>query len=71
MPTYVYETIPQQPGEAPERFEVKQSMRDEALKTQPGTERPVRRIISGGLAIPKKMSSSVASPDGDCCPTCH
>lgn len=71
MPTYAYETIPQQPGEASERFEVKQSMRDEALKTQPGTERPVRRIISGGLAIPKKMSGSVASPDGDCCPTCH
>ena len=71
MPTYVYETIPQQAGELPERFEVKQSMRDEALKVQPGTGRPVRRVISGGLAIPKKLSGSVAAPTGDCCPTCH
>jgi predicted nucleic acid-binding Zn ribbon protein len=71
MPTYLYETIPYDPGEAPERFEVKQSMRDEALKVEPGTGKPVRRIITGGLVIPKKLSGSVAAPDGDCCPTCH
>jgi predicted nucleic acid-binding Zn ribbon protein len=72
MPTYLYETIPQHPGEVPERFEVKQSMREEALKVEPGTGRPVRRVITGGLAIPKKLASSMASAGaGDCCPTCH
>lgn len=70
MPTYLYETIPENADEVPERFEVKQSMRDDALKEQPGTGRPVRRIISGGLIIPKKPASSVSSA-GECCPTCH
>jgi hypothetical protein len=61
MPTYLCETIPQHPGEVPERFEMKQTTRDEALNVEPGTGRPVRRIITGGLAIPKKLAFSVAS----------
>lgn len=72
MPIYVYETIPQSEEEEAERFEVKQSMRDDALKVQPETGKPVRRIITGGLIIPRKLSNSVAAADdSDCCPTCH
>jgi predicted nucleic acid-binding Zn ribbon protein len=51
MPTYVYETIPQKPGEAVVQFEIKQSMRDNALTKHPETGVPVRRIIVGGLGL--------------------
>lgn len=51
MATYTYETIPQHPGEAPVRFEVRQSMRDEPLKVHPETGVPVQRVITGGLGI--------------------
>lgn len=51
MPTYVYETIPQKPGEAVVQFEIKQSMRDNALTKHPQTGVPVRRIIVGGLGL--------------------
>lgn len=49
MATYTYETIPQQPGEEPMRFEVRQSMRDAPLKVHPETGVPVQRVITGGL----------------------
>jgi predicted nucleic acid-binding Zn ribbon protein len=51
MPTYVYETIPQKPGEAVVQFEIKQSMRDNALTKHPETGGPVRRIIVGGIGL--------------------
>lgn len=51
MPTYVYETIPQQAGDAVTQFEIRQSMRDEPLKQHPETGVPVRRIISGGFGL--------------------
>ncbi len=51
MPTYVYETIPQQPGDAVTQFEFKQSMRDEPLTKHPETGKPVRRLISGGYGL--------------------
>ncbi len=51
MPTYVYETIPQQPGDAVTQFEFKQSMRDEPLTKHPETGAPVRRLISGGYGL--------------------
>lgn len=51
MPTYVYETIPQQPGDAVTQFELKQSMRDEPLTKHPETGTPVRRLISGGYGL--------------------
>jgi len=47
--TYVYETIPQNPGEAPVRFEFKQGMHDAKLTEHPVTGKPVRRLISGGF----------------------
>ena len=48
VPTYVYETTDQ--TLPVERFEVTQRFRDAPLKIDPATGRPVRRIISGGLA---------------------
>lgn len=51
MPTYVYETIPQQPGGATRQFEIKQSMKDAPLSKHPETGEPVRRVISGGYGL--------------------
>jgi predicted nucleic acid-binding Zn ribbon protein len=51
MATYTYETIPQAPGEVPVRFEVRQSMMDDALTEHPETGVPVRRVITGGLGF--------------------
>jgi predicted nucleic acid-binding Zn ribbon protein len=51
MPTYVYETIPQKPGDRAMQFEIKQSMRDNALTKHPETGVPVRRIITGGIGL--------------------
>lgn len=49
MPTYTYETIPAQPEDPVERFEIRQSMADEPLATHPETGKPIRRVITGGL----------------------
>jgi predicted nucleic acid-binding Zn ribbon protein len=51
MATYIYETVPDSPGEPVRRFEVKQSMKDAPLTREPETGKPVRRVIAGGLAI--------------------
>jgi predicted nucleic acid-binding Zn ribbon protein len=51
MATYIYETVPEKPGEPVRRFEVKQSMKDAPLTREPETGKPVRRVIAGGLAI--------------------
>jgi len=49
MPTYTYETIPENPEEEPRRFEVVQRMKDDALTHDPETGLPVKRVITGGL----------------------
>jgi predicted nucleic acid-binding Zn ribbon protein len=51
MATYVYETIPQKPGQQPRRFEVVQKMSDPALTKDPETGLPVRRVIVGGSGM--------------------
>jgi predicted nucleic acid-binding Zn ribbon protein len=51
MPTYIYETIPDDPGESPRRFETTQRMSDESLTNDPVTGQPVRKIITGGIGI--------------------
>lgn len=75
MATYVYETIPQIEGEKPKRFEVRQSMKDEALTRHPDTGEPVRRVITGGVGLMgMSSSSSSASSSGGGCGTgcgCH
>ena len=68
MPTYVYETI----APAPERFELRQRFDEPALTTHPGTGEPVRRVLSGGLAVLPNGLSSGDQPDSSCGPaTCH
>lgn len=61
MATYVYETIPARPDEAPRRFEVVQSMKDAPLRRHPDTGEPVKRIISGGYGL-MGVSEKAASP---------
>jgi len=51
MATYVYETIPQNEKDTPQRFEWKQSMKDAALTSHPETGVPVRRVITGGAGL--------------------
>ncbi|MGC1481249.1 MAG: hypothetical protein WA771_12135 [Chthoniobacterales bacterium] len=64
MPTYVYETTD---GKAVRRFEVKQSMRDDALRFDPESGRPVRRVISGGYGyLEKGKKTESAAAAGSC-----
>jgi|GEM_PF-5291351 len=51
MPTYVYETCPAIPTQAPQRFEVTQRMSDKALSRHPDTGERVRRVVTGGLGF--------------------
>jgi len=48
MATYIYETVPKNPKQKPRRFEAQQKMSEPALKTDPKTGEPVRRVIVGG-----------------------
>lgn len=49
MPTYVYETT--DTSKPIRRFEVVQSMKDDAFQVDPETGEPVRRVITGGLGV--------------------
>lgn len=71
MPTYVYETIPQSSTEEPQRFEIKQSIKDAPLSSHPQTGRPVRRVITGGGGIlGSAAAQSSPGPCGSAC-GCH
>jgi predicted nucleic acid-binding Zn ribbon protein len=59
MATYVYETIPEKPGDEVRRFEVRQSMRDAPLTRDPESGLPVKRVILGGFGI---MTKGAAAP---------
>jgi predicted nucleic acid-binding Zn ribbon protein len=69
MPTYVYETI----SPTPERFEIRQSFDEAALTAHPETGEPVRRVMSGGLAVlPNGLKSNDGPETGGCGPnTCQ
>lgn len=71
MATYVYETIPEQPGDTPRRFEVVQSMKDAPLTRDPASGQRVRRVISGGYGLmgvsEKSTPAAAATP---CAPGC-
>jgi hypothetical protein len=72
MTTYVYETIPQKPGEKPRYFEIKQSMSDTALTKHPETGEPIRRVVLGGFGTltskrESEGSSSCGCKPGTCC----
>ena len=51
MPIYIYETIPQTPGEEPCYFEFEERMTDEPLTTHPETGVPLRRTFRGGFSV--------------------
>lgn len=72
MATYVYETVPPRPGEAPRRFEVVQSMKDAPLTRHPDTGEPVRRVITGGYGLMGvgEKSPPAAAPCSPGC-ACH
>jgi predicted nucleic acid-binding Zn ribbon protein len=62
MPTYIYETT--DPSKPVRNFEVKQSVHDAPLRTDPQTGEAVRRIISAGYTIlvrGKSVGPSVGS----------
>jgi predicted nucleic acid-binding Zn ribbon protein len=72
MATYVYETIPQKPGQKVRHLEIKQSMKDEPLTQHPETGEPIRRVISGGFgtlskAEGKSVGSTARSGHGGSC----
>jgi hypothetical protein len=65
MATYLYETLPDDPAVAPERFEVKQSMKDAPLTRHPETGVPVKRVLVGGFApmgLAKNQNSIAVAP---------
>jgi predicted nucleic acid-binding Zn ribbon protein len=73
MTTYVYETIPQKPGEKARLFEIKQSMQDAPLTKHPDTGVAIRRVMLGGYGVLKSgTAKSTASGDGGsgCGPSC-
>ena len=51
MITYLYETIPQHPGEAPEQFTLRQSIKDAPLTRHPMGGAPVRRVIQNNAML--------------------
>ena len=72
MATYVYETVPPQPGETPRRFEVVQSMKDTPLTRHPDTGESVRRIITGGyglMGVGARAAPGESAP-ASCSPGC-
>ncbi|GEP46147.1 FmdB family zinc ribbon protein [Brevifollis gellanilyticus] len=64
MPTYVYETIPQYEGDVPKRFEIRQSMKDDALTKHSDSGQPVRRVPIGGTGIMGGGGTAVSSGGG-------
>lgn len=68
MPTYVYETEPRSTRKKPRRFEIYQSIKDEPLTKDPATGDPIKRVISGGMEIPR--GSSKDQPRRPAPPSC-
>lgn len=65
MTTYVYETIPAQPGQKPRYFEIKQPMTDAPLTKHPETGEAIRRVVLGGFGL--LSSKAPASASGSSC----
>jgi predicted nucleic acid-binding Zn ribbon protein len=67
MTTYVYESIPETPGQKPAYYEIKQSMTDAPLSQHPETGIPIRRVVLGGFGVLKSGSKSqAAGAQGGC-----
>ena len=54
MPTYIYQTIPEDSRQEPHQFEVIQRMTDSPLTHDPVSGDPVRRVVTGGSGIKLK-----------------
>ena len=70
MTTYVYETIPQKPGEKPRYFEIKQAMNDKPFTKHPDSGETIRRVVLGGYGVlnsSQKKSNAKANTGGGCC----
>ncbi len=69
MPVYVYETMAGR-GRS-RRYEIRQSIHEDALARHPETGEPIRRVITGGLgALTKPRSGMREVPmarGGGCC----
>ena len=65
MPLYVYEVVLSD-GTGGEQLEVLQKMSDPALTKHPETGEPVRRVISGGLAVLPSGKPSADAPESGC-----
>ena len=74
MPIYVYETIPDNPGEEPKYHEINQSETDDPLTVHPETGESIRRVVLGKFgvlsstgAIPMKSNTESDSCGPGCC----
>ena len=72
MTTYIYETIPGNEGETVKTYEIRQSMKDAALKTHPETGEAIRRVVSGGYGLLRAGGRPTPAPrppsgGGHCC----
>jgi len=54
MATYIYETIPKKKGERAKRYEIQQSMTEDALTKHPDTGEAIQRVITGGFGYLKR-----------------
>ncbi len=63
MPIYVYETV-----KSPKRrYEIKQSMKDDALRVHPETGVEIRRVITGGIGYLAKGRGAAGAPANHGC----
>ena len=69
MTTYVYETVPKTPDNAPRYLEIKQSMKDEPLTHDPATGEPIRRVVLGGFGLlsSRPADAPPSSSSHSCC----
>jgi predicted nucleic acid-binding Zn ribbon protein len=63
MPTYVYETV----NRPTRRYEIKQSMKDAALRVHPETGEEIRRVITGGYGYMAKGKGASSPSSHSCC----
>ncbi len=70
MLVFYYETVSQHENESPEQFEIYQSIQADSIPLHPEAGKLVRRIITGGMLIPKRSGMQHALSGGACCGTC-
>lgn len=69
MNTYVYETIPSKPDQAPQYFELRQGEDDAPLTKHPVTGEPIRRVViagHGALGSKSEDATKGAKSKGGC-----